>query len=583
MAYVGRTERLCRAIVADDLNAVEACLAEEGSNPDRRDYTGRTPLQLACMSSTPEIVQSLLSHGARMIPRMADGKTALHLAASRGHVEIIRILLSKSNENEEAEAQKQNALKKDTKMRLDPKPSLDQEDNQEDDASRTSASYVKVEQEPPLVTYDTIEENDLEPDVYDVNVVAWDSRASPLHLAMLNGHIDAVKELVSSFGADVLLPVKILNYYNRKPEAAILNLVLAFSLPSEKATEITRTLLDLGASVAQADLKQQTALYYSIHERRIDMLDIYFEHDMPAVKRAINHLAVSGSSWSPSFSSPLMEALRRKMPEMALKLLNAGSKPEIELSELVKAHKMANPYDQNLYGLEDRLSSSLEQPVLLATSNGLPLIAIELLDRGVNPNTTFKQGYGYDGQSLLDSTRSNLEQLRACLSARPVSQQSRGQSNPMLFDEDDESYLAEFPSDSYRRFVANASLEDARKASREAEERIEKEEKRLGGAIGVDAKMKAVSNLIRDYEKLETRLLAIGAKTWAEVHPEEPHRSNVVFPQTHYPEVAKKAFRIEFKFNRPGLSELHREGYLQLYDAPLIPKKNTMLTLTSQF
>ncbi|KAJ5138750.1 uncharacterized protein N7515_003598 [Penicillium bovifimosum] len=567
MAYVGRTERLCRAIVADDLAAVEACLAEEGSDPNRRDYTGRTPLQLACISSTPEIVEALLRHGARMIPRMADGKTALHLAAARGHVEIIRILLTKSNENEEAEAQKQDALKK-NKKEIDPKPSADQDDEEidesdEDDASRTSASYVKVEKEPPLVTYDTIEENDLEPDVYDVNVVAWDSRASPLHLAMLNGHIDVVKELVSSFGADVLLPVKILNDYNRKPEAAILNLVLAFSLPSEKAMETTRALLELGASVAQADLKQQTALYYSIQERRSDMLELYFEHDMPAVKRAINHLAVSGGSWSPSFSSPLMEAVRRKMPEMALKLLNAGAKPDIELSELVKAYKMANPDDRYFNGLEDRLSETMEQPVFLATTNDLPLIAMELLDRGANPNTTFKQGWGNDGQSLLDSTRSNLEQLRACLSASPVSR-SRGQLHAMLFD-DDEFYLAEFPSDSYRRFAAKASLEEARNANREIEERIEKEESSLS-TIGVEAKMKTVSDLIRDYEKLETRLLASDAKTWAELHPEDP-RNNVVYPQVHYPEVRKKAFKLEFKFNRPGLSDIQREGYFLLFEA----------------
>ncbi|KAJ5544996.1 hypothetical protein N7535_006615 [Penicillium sp. DV-2018c] len=593
MAYVGHTERLCKAIVENDLHAVEVCLAEEGSDPNRRDYTGRTPLQLACISSTPEVVEALLRRGARMIPRMADGKTALHLAASRGSVEIIRILLTKSNENEEAEAQKQDALKKQKQSETDSKPSVEQEDDEEnyesdeDDASHTSASYVKVQHEPSLVTYDTIEENDLEPDVYDVNVVAWDSLASPLHLALLNGHIDAVKELISSFGADVLLPIKILNDYNRKPEAAILNLVLAFSLPSEKAMETTRTLLDLGASVAQADLKQRTALYYSIQEGRSDMLDMYFEHDMPAVKRAINHLADSGSRWSPSFSSPLMEALRRKMPEMALKLLNAGAKPEIELSELVKAYKTANPDDQYFNDLDDRLSGALEQPVLIATSNDLPLIAIELLDRGVNPNTMFRPRYGYQygygGQSLLDSTRNNLEQLRECLSdssVTPTRQLYHGQSEPMLFDQDDESYLAEFPSDSYRRFVAKASLREARKASREAEDRIGKEGKKVDNPIAVEARKKAISDLIRDYEKLETRLLASDAKTWAELHPEEPRMNNVVVPQTQSTEVPKKAFKVEFKFNRPGLSEIQRQGYLQLFEAAWNRDLQTIQKLT---
>jgi ankyrin repeat protein len=520
---------------------------------------------------------------------MADGKTALHLAASRGHVEIIRLLLTKSNENEEEETRKQEALKKDNNMEINQNPSVDEkyndqndDDSDADDISRKSASYVKVEQEPPLVTYDTIEENDLEPDIIDVNVVAWDSRASPLHLAMLNGHLNAVKELVSSFGADVLLPVKILNDYNRKPEAAILNLVLAFSLPSEKAAETTRTLMELGASVAQADLKQKTALYYSIQERRNDMLDMYFEHDMPAVKRAINHLAVNGHRWSPTFASPLIEALKRKMPEMALKLMNAGAKPDIELSEIVKAYKMANPDDKSLYGLEDRLSDVLEQPILVATSNDLPLIAIDMLDRGVSPNTSFKQRYGNEGRSLLDSTRSSLEQLRACCAGLSIKHTSRqqypGQFMPMLFDENDESYLAQFPADSYRRFAAKASLEDARKNSREAEERIEKEEKRLNCTIGVDEKREAVSNLIRDYEKLEARLVACGAKTWAEAHPEEPHTSKVPSRQTHYPESIKKHFKIKFTFNRIGLTDVQRDGYLQLYGLLPISTNKTLLT-----
>ena len=149
MAYVGRTERLCQAIVANDVDSVKAFLADEGTNPDRRDYTGRTPLQLACMCSTPEVVQCLIDGGARMIPRMADGKTALHLAAARGHVDIIRILLTKSNENEEEEAKKQDALK--NKDKPETKPSAEDGDidmvDQDDAISHTSASYVKVESE----------------------------------------------------------------------------------------------------------------------------------------------------------------------------------------------------------------------------------------------------------------------------------------------------------------------------------------------------------------------------------------------------------------------------------------------------
>ncbi|KAJ9641385.1 hypothetical protein H2199_005355 [Coniosporium tulheliwenetii] len=111
MAYVGNTARLCQAIVDGDLEHVQDWLAQEGSNPNRRDYTGRTPLHLAVISSTPEIVQCLIDHGARLVARLADGRTALHLAAARGNIPMVKSLLEKSEQNEEEEARKEELRK----------------------------------------------------------------------------------------------------------------------------------------------------------------------------------------------------------------------------------------------------------------------------------------------------------------------------------------------------------------------------------------------------------------------------------------------------------------------------------------
>ncbi|KAJ9481742.1 hypothetical protein VN97_g11719 [Penicillium thymicola] len=584
MAYVGRTERLCQAIVANDVDSVKAFLAHEGTNPDRRDYTGRTPLQLACMCSTPEVVKCLVDGGARMIARMADGKTALHLAAARGHVDIIRILLTKSNENEEEEANKQDALK--NKVNPETKPSAENEDiemvDQDDAMSHTSASYVKVEseEEENLTTHDTLEENELEPDVYDINIVAWDSRAAPLHLAILHGHTEAVKELVASFGADVLMPIKIMNEHYRTPEAAILNLVLVHALPFEKAKEMSQTLLDLGASPAQADLKQKTPLYYLAHSNKFDILDIYMQHDEPAVKRAINHLAVQGSFWTPESSSALMAALTAKSAPAAAKLLEAGAHPEIDLGELVKAIT-ASRDGKSYYGdIEEQAKASVKQPILLAVENDLPLVAIDLLHRGVNPNAEIKERYQNRGQTVLDVLRQTLKTLHEFM----VEREYEGYNDPIAtpLDPNDQTYLSELQSGSYKMFTAKDLLRNVRKANREAEEQAKKDEAQPADPPGLAEKKAFIADLIRDYEKLEFILLQKDAKTWDELYP--PLVDPVTFPAYVSTEKMEpgitKPWEVRFNFNVPAITENARDGYLKLFEAAWSGDIDTIKTLT---
>ncbi|KAJ5383611.1 hypothetical protein N7517_001522 [Penicillium concentricum] len=590
MAYVGRTERLCQAIVANDVDSVKAFLAEEGTNPNRRDYTGRTPLQLACMCSTTEIVQCLVDGGARMIPRMADGKTALHLAAARGHVEIIRILLTKSNENEEEEAKKQDALKKNDKSET--KPTTDEDEDidmidQADAMSHTSASYVKVdaEEKEDLTTYDTLEENDLEPDVYDINVVAWDSRTAPLHLAILHGHTEAVKELVTSFGADILMPIKIMNEHYRTPQAAILTLVLIHALPFEKAKEMSQTLLDLGASPAQADLSQKSPLYYIAHSDKFDLFDIYMQHDEPAVKRAINHLAVQGGSWRPEFSSVLMAAITARNAPAAAKLLDTGAHKEIDLGNLVKVITESRGGTQSYYGserIEEDAKSSVKQPILLAIENDLPLVAIDLLNRGVNPNsptTQLKGRYQDKGQTVLDFMRQTLKTLRDFLVERKS--QCFHHPIPTPLNSNDETYLSEFQSGSYKGFTAKDLLRNLRKNNREAEEQAKKCGANATDPTGLVEKKVFIADLIRDYEKLETLLLEKDAKTWDELHP--PQNVPVTFPHqvsTEWTKPTTEPWKVNFKFNVPAITDNARDGYLQLFEAAWNGDIDTIKSLT---
>lgn len=213
MAYVGNTARLCQAIVDEDLDHVTDWLTQDGADPNTRDYTGRTPLHLAAMSSTPDIVRALVDAGARLVARLADGRTALHLAAARGNAEIVKILLDKSAANEAEHEDKQdqrrrekNAIKaegaKTESNEADGSEEsdgelVDEAESDDETQSMATGSFVKVEKKETEPLDDlALEDNEEEPDFYDINVVAWDTPCSALHLAIIDGHVEVVKLLV---------------------------------------------------------------------------------------------------------------------------------------------------------------------------------------------------------------------------------------------------------------------------------------------------------------------------------------------------------------------------------------------------
>lgn len=218
MAYVGNTARLCIDIVDGDAEQVSNWLAQEGANPDTRDFTGRAPIHLAAMTSTPEVVKLLVDAGARLTARLADGRTALHLAAARGHVEIVKILMDKSLANEEEYEEKQDQRRKAKSSEQesqkpndepvndtvecddDPDAELDADMIEDDESveakTMATGSFVDIKQAKAEEPRDEIvPEDEDQPNFYDINALAWDTPCSPLHLAIVSGHEDVVKTL----------------------------------------------------------------------------------------------------------------------------------------------------------------------------------------------------------------------------------------------------------------------------------------------------------------------------------------------------------------------------------------------------
>ena len=554
---------------------------------------GRTPLHLAVTSSTPEIVKALIDHGGRLVARLADGRTALHLAAARGNVEIVRLIMQKSEANEEEEAKKEDIRKK-TRMAAreeksesdNKKPTNAKEEEDEDidiieedevdsdDEARTTTtgSYLKVKDSDTKTGDAVPEENDDEPDVYDVNVLAWDLQCSPLHLAILNGHVDVVRELVQSFGADVLLPIKLLHDHDKSPRGAILTLVLSLNLPLEKAKEMTKTLLSLGASSAQADTKHTTA-FHCISNHEPSLLDVLVENDEPAVKRAINHAAVFGSSWYPSVRTPLMSAISKGDAFAALRLLEHGATPAIEFKEWIKSveSQHSGTTHNNSEMNHHNFDRDVEQPIILSVESELPDIAHRLLDMGVDPNVLTKstkysmqRSYNhYDMHSLLDTVRNKITDLRS----HARSHQNSGEpSKPHLKLKEGVDYMEGIEHGSYKQFVAQIQLEAAAKGDKQAKEEYEKQVKSHNERTenpGWKEKGEAIEAMAKSFEKLEQALLNKGAKTFKELHPdvkiEERHDWG-----TNYTPYEQPPFEIKYDFKVHDLEDEMRAGYLKL-------------------
>lgn len=615
MAYVGNTARLCQAIVDEDVEYVKSWLEQEGNDPNTRDYTGRTPLHLAVTNSTPEVVQALIDHGARMVARLVDGRTALHLAAMRGSVEMVSALLRKSAANEEENEEKTDARRAERKAAKESqgfdvamgdaegKPDAsagggkggqaeEEEDSNEDsdvdmvDGSDDEANMNDATTEGSMVDIRKLKiqdpedallaaEDEDEPDVFDVNVVAWDTAVSPLHLAIVQGHVEVVKCLVQEFGADVLLPIKIFNDHDKSARAAILTLVLAMQLGFEKAQEMVKTLISLGASSAQADMDRKTVLQFAVADRP-EMLDTLGHLDATGVKRAINHVAASGWRYRPDITSPLIIAIQAKDSATAVRLLAGGAKAEIDFPTYIKALKQFCKIDEkdSKRNKED-FQERFEQPIFDALKGDLPqLVKSMVTDHGANVDVLATEGWevlnneyrrsSTRGRTLLDAVRERSESLKQWKF------KSKAPKPPIPMKQSDAEYLAEYKEGTYAYYTAKRKVESGRASYQADLERYEEDVKeKEKDKQNAEAKREAINGLISEFEDLEKTLLDKGAKSFYELHPEveEPRDDSPRRRRSHNYDIEPVEFAVYIDFQLGDLTNETREMYLRLFEA----------------
>ncbi|KAI0841040.1 ankyrin [Hypoxylon sp. FL0890] len=615
MAYVGNTARLCQAIADGDIEHVEDWLSQEGADPNKRDYTGRTPLHLAVMSSTPQIVKCLVDHGARLIARLADGRTALHLAAARGDIEMVKILLEKSNANEEEEEERQDqrrkariAAHKDSQAdKLDKKPvdesgheSEGEDSNGEllsdassddgDVQSVTTGSFVKVGKDGEVKDTDTgvPDEDQSEPDFYKIDTVAWDSKCSPLHLAILGGHCEVVKLLCQEFGADVLLPVKLGDGSYSNPNIAILTLVLALTLPVNKAVHMVETLLSLGATSSQAGADGVTAFHRFVQNGIPQIIESLWNKDRIGVKAALNHVAVTGNWYSTDVVSPLLTAIDKGDPILILRLLEAGAKALIDYDSWLKGAKFSfashlGNYERNL----ERFQDITEQPLIVAIKSLHPSSALQLLEKGADPNTLTKQSYNIirnewarnynKGESAMDVVRDALRKLRKFkgdLMGSP-----RAGRKPGVYDACKGEYLerpveplgtteflAKFKEGSYQHWIVSRDIAEEIEFYKQKLEQFEKRKTESANKGGPKEKLEATEDLILQLEKVEKALEAKDAKTFKQIYPDIRDPAQNANPSSEND--PPLPYSLEFKFtNAVDVTDARKAAYIKLFEA----------------
>lgn len=201
-----------------------------------------------------------------------------------------------------------------------------------------------------------------------------------------------------------------------------MTIVLAMSLPTEKAKAVVKLLLELGATSSQADLNHFTAFHYVVATNNQDVLDVLLENDRPVALSVLNN--IGSQMYGNDGDSPLTTAIQKGHKEMVSKLLSIGAKPTTDFDEWIKAYLAKNEYAKNNTPDQNQKlwRDSVCQPIIAAAAKEMGESVRDLLAHGADPGTLEKSVHrvietplnaAYQvSESLLDIVQKKLKALR---------------------------------------------------------------------------------------------------------------------------------------------------------------------------
>ncbi|KAF9446800.1 ankyrin [Macrolepiota fuliginosa MF-IS2] len=435
--YIKPIQKLFSAIAAHDVARVRNLLDEsKASNPptidlNNRDHVGRTALHVAILIKDTDIAKVLVEEGCRMISRLVDGRTALHLAAQYGMDALIERMFEKSKANKEEDEKerekKGEAGSEDEEMKdgndvagppdtttdvgrpsseddwsSDDHDGKGEDDSMDVDDGGDSASGSdsdeddyddcddestdKKEKEKEKEKEDTrpdgeVPEDEDEPDVLDVNAGDWDQGLTPLCYAVLYSTRSTVEILLKN-GADPNKPA-IPSTTSWEATKHILPLFLTLVRPDEDVgADVAECLIEGGATSSTADSDLITVLHRAVVAPNAKILDVLLRKD-PGAKKALNFPTMNNGS----SKFPVVSALAKGAHASLLTLLAYGAKINPEGADVTMAKAVSGKTDSRLWGygnIED-YSALIFRPFETALAHGDYIVDV-LLEIGAEVN-----------------------------------------------------------------------------------------------------------------------------------------------------------------------------------------------------
>ncbi|KAF7291792.1 Ankyrin repeat protein [Mycena chlorophos] len=511
LVYVGPTEKFFATIANGDRAAV-AQLLKDGQDVNQRDHVGRMPLHVAILSRQVEIACDLVDAGARMTARLVDGRTSLHLAAQMDLLVVVKKLLDRSAANKEKigssdsddESEKMEVDdSEEARMSSEDDWSSEEEDDMamsdedgEDGGSEDTKPKKKTAEDnaadQPVNVGDLPDEGLDTPDVFDINLVDWDLTYSPLAYAIVFGSLP-ILEMLFEAGADAKTALQ-----NKNQNTAVLPLTLTVICEDDERTcKIAERLIEAGASCSamESDGEAVTVFRRAVEANRANLVATFLRCD-PNAKTALNYPQVG---WSGAVT-PLVSAVSSSLYSTVVVLLAYNAKMDLTQEEVDCAKR---------YNYVSEKSNNTTIEPTIARHDDLVRLLAEL---GADINTGVRQAMRQ--HSAPQSRRTFLNWVRYGITwAEKQIKELDEKINPAAAM--DTTDAADDSLTGWARHLRDHVTELERKEARDTVEQkgtMHKNNLRSRGnwvqALGY----------FRDTEQF---LIDHGAKTWAEVFPDQ--------------------------------------------------------------